>query len=1202
MSNEKKSKTKSKSKNKAVEDIYKEKTLHEHIATMPDTYVGSVKADKREIFVFESDESKMEKRVIDYIGAFYKIFDEIIVNARDHTVRDSSCKNIRIDIDKETGYISIWNDGNGIPVEFHNKSKKYVPHMIFGTLLTSSNYDKSGKITGGKNGYGAKCTNIYSKEFIVDTVDSKNRKKYIQRFYDNMYGVDDPIITDVSKKEKPYCCIKYLPDYKKFGMKHITNDMYDLLIKRGYDLAACTSNNIKVWINGKEVKCRKLNDYIKLYYNKTPKLIYEKINSRWKVGIVFDKDCGFNQVSFVNGICTLRGGTHVSHVVDQIVRKVTEAIHSQSKYKLLKIKRSLITDNLAVYISAVIEDPAFDSQTKETLNTKISDYGTHKDSRCTIPDTFIKDLLNTGLEKEVIKYAEFKAQDELKKTDGKKMTNLHSISKLEDAHWAGGRKSDQCRLFITEGDSAKAFAISGFSVIGKERYGVFPIRGKFLNVKSATSKQLLNNEEFKHIKQILGLKQNIIYNDTKKLRYGGVIILTDQDVDGSHIKGLIMNMLETYWPSLLSVNGFIQTINTPIVKVWKKNDKKKKSAICFYTLSDYTKWITEKTKAKGSDNISRWESKYYKGLGTSSNKEAKEIFRDFSKNLLTFTEKDCEKDSDNDSSDENNNTDDEISVENLLSESTINCFDLAFDKNKSDNRKIWLSSYNKDDILQYDDSMTITFPDFVNKDLKHFSNYDNLRSIPCIMDGFKPSHRKIMYAVFKRGYNAKEIKVAQLAGYVALHTEYHHNEDALKGTIIGLAQNYVGSNNINFLSPNGNFGYRNENGKDHASPRYIFTELESITMKIFKQADENILDYIEEDGHLIEPEYYAPIIPTILVNGANGIGTGYSSKIPTFNPTDIINNIKKKLKNKNISVMTPWFKGFNGTIEKVTPEKYLSTGCFEILDRKTVYITEIPIDKSISQYKIFLESKLPKNRDDTCTKIESIKSDSLNHKVSFTVKFRGNELKKLIRNSNDSLIKYLKLTSVISLTNLHLYNENGKIVKYDYPEDILEDFYEVRYKMYEKRIEYVVDKLKNQFNIIDYKIRYIEHVIDKTIKVQGNTRNKVIDRLEELEYPKLNSDHLAPKEKRTYKYLTDLSLLSLTNDKIAELKEERKLKKKEYDDYLNTSVEDRWLKELSELELEYKQWLKISLDSLVDDEEEENKSKKKSKKSKKKKL
>ena len=1219
----KKDKKNKESNNMSVEDIYKEKTLHEHISTMPDTYIGSVKADKREMFIFDSENKCMTKEVIDYIGGFYKIFDEIIVNARDQTIRDKTCKNLKIKLEKDTGYITVWNDGVGVPVEFHSGSKKYVPHMIFGTLLTSSNYDITGKTTGGKNGYGAKCTNIYSKEFIIDTVDSVTMKKYTQRFYDNMYGVEDAVITNVPKGTKSYCSIKYLPDFEKFGIKHITNDMYNLLVKRCYDLAACTPENIKVNINGTEIKCRKLDDYIKLYYDKTPKFVFEQINSRWAVGVVFDKDCGFNQVSFTNGICNPRGGTHVSHVVDQIVKKVTESINSQPKYKTLKIKRSLITDNISVYIEAVIEDPAFDSQTKETLNTKISDYGKHKDARCLIGDTFIKNLLATGLENEVIKYAEFKAQDELKKSDGKKTSKLHSIPKLDDAHWAGTRKAHQCRLFITEGDSAKAFAISGFSVIGKEKYGVFPIRGKFLNVKSASQKQLITNEEFKHIKQILGLRQKTTYSDVKKLRYGGIIILTDQDVDGSHIKGLLMNMLETYWPSLLKVKGFIQTLNTPIVKVWKKSDKKKTNAECLYTLSDFEKWINKKTNAKGADNIKNWNTKYYKGLGTSDNKEAKDIFRDFYDKILTFVEEssgdetdddvksiskanitlggDSDADSDDDLSDEESvsqsgsKEDDEDSVENTLNDTTTNCFNLAFNKKKADNRKIWLSTYDKDDILQYDDANTITYPDFINKDLKHFSNYDNLRSIPSIMDGFKPSHRKIMYACFKRGYNIPETKVAQLAGYVAMHTEYHHNEDALKGTIIGLAQNHVGSNNINFLSPNGNFGYRNENGKDHASPRYIFTELEHITSKIFRQEDEAILDYIDEDGQLIEPTFYAPIIPTVLVNGTSGIGTGWSTKTPTFNPTDIIKNVKNKIQNKNINVMAPWFKGFKGTVEKITPEKYQTTGCYEVLDSKTIEVTEIPIGQSIAQYNTFLESKLPENKDDKKAKLDSIKSHSLNQKVHFVIKFKGSELKKLIRNGTEQLLKFLKLTSSVALTNLHLYNEEGTIVKYDYPEDILEEFYDARYKIYQKRIAYMIAKLKNKFDIINYKIKYIKEVINKTIKVQGHTRAEVLTKLEEHEYPKLSIDHTEPEEKKSYRYLTDLALLSLTTDKIEDLENERDKSKIEYEDYLSTTVENRWLRELDELEKEYKTWYPESLASLEDDDEDDSKGKKKGK-------
>jgi DNA topoisomerase-2 len=1218
---EKKSKKDKKNKKSVsdptVEEIYKEKTLHEHIYTVPDTYVGSVKPETRDLWVYSTENGKMEKRVMIFVPAFLKNFDEILVNARDHTVRDSSCKNIRVDIDKDTGFISVWNDGAGIPVEFHKDSKKYVPHMIFGTLLTSSNYDQVGKITGGKNGYGAKCTNIFSKEFTIETVDSKNKKKYTQKFSNNMYDCEDPVIKNVDKSVKSYTKITYLPDFERYSMKGINSDTYDLLVKRAYDLAACTSSKVKVWVNGNEVKSRKLSDYIKLYYDSSPKLIYEDVNSRWSVGAVFDKDCNFNQVSFVNGICTFRGGTHVSHVVDQIVKKITEHINSQAKYKTLKIKRSAITDNLAVYIDAVIEDPSFDSQSKETLTTKVSEFGKHKDARCNLSDDFMNKLATSGLVDEVIKFAEFKAQDELKKTDGKKTSSVLGIEKLEDAHNAGGRKSKNTRLFITEGDSAKAFALAGLAVIGKDNFGVFPVRGKFLNVKTASAKQILKNEEFSNIKKILGLRQKMHYDDVSKLRYGGIIILTDQDVDGSHIKGLLINMLETYWPSLLKIKGFIQTLNTPIVKVWKKSDKKKEKAQSFYTLSAYEQFVKKKTEATGKENIKNWEIKYYKGLGTSDAKEAKESFRDFYNKIISFVEdNNTESDSESDElktkdikiksknkskSDDSDNEDDEFSdeetvsdtgdddesIQNVLKDTTTNAIGLAFDKKRADDRKVWLSSYDKDDILEFNDgNQNVTYEEFINKDLKHFSNYDNLRSIPNMMDGFKPSQRKIMFACFKRGRNAGEIKVAQLAGYVAQHTEYHHNEDSLKGTIIGLAQNYVGSNNINLLTPSGNFGYRNLAGKDHASARYIFTKLENITEKIFREEDEFILKYINEDGHIIEPIYYAPIIPTVLINGSDGIGTGYSSKLCTFNPKDIIKNIRRLLNGEVVEPMTPWFKGFNGTVEKESERRFINTGVYEIIDGKTVHITEIPRDISITAYKKFLESKLPANKDDKKAKLEHVKSDSLNHKVDFTVKFRGNELKKLIKSGEDKLIAFLKLKSNITLTNIHFYDKDYKLVKYDFPEDVLEEFYLNRFKMYEERINYMIEKLQNQFNIIDYKIKYIENVIDETIVVKGHTKNQLLERIEELEYPKLSNDHTTPEEQRSYKYLTDMYLTSLTTDKIEELKEERKKRKKEYDDYKNTSTEDRWRKELDELEKVYDKWLVESLEALNDDDED----------------
>ena len=1160
-------------KSKSIEDVYKEKTLHEHILSPQntDSYIGSILVTLRNVYVVSNN--KITREVISYNPGLQKIYDEICVNSRDRTVVDKTCKCIRININKETGTFKIWNDGKGIPIKFHKVSKKYVPEMIFGTLLTSSNYDQKGKITGGKNGYGAKLTNIYSKEFIVETIDSDEGKYYYQKFSNNMYSKEEPIIKN--NKNKSYTCITFTPDYEKFNMKSLTNDMYNLLSKRAYDLAACTSSKVKVYLNDEEIKCKKFDDYIKLYYEVKPKLVYNQVNSRWNVGIIFDKDCNFNQVSFVNGICTQNGGTHVSHIVDQLVKKIIENINSQSKYKALKIKRSLITDNISVFVDATIEDPGFDSQTKETLNTKVSDFGTHPDSRCVLSNEFVENVLATGLSDEVIKYAQFKAMDELKKTDGKKTESVINIPKLEDAHWAGTRKSKTTRLFITEGDSAKAFAISGLSVIGREQYGVFPIRGKFLNVRNATAKQILNNEEFKNIKKILGLQQGKKYTDVSKLRYGGIIILTDQDVDGSHIKGLLINMLATFWPQLLTIDGFIQTINTPILKVWKKTDKKKTKPKIFFTLGDYEKWC----KNSLNGDISKWNIKYYKGLGTSTEKEAKEIFNEFYEKILTFTEDTTNIDyvkseiSDKDDKDSLDSCSDECSIENVLQESTINSIKLAFDKNFSDNRKIWLSNYDKGCTLEFDKTKKITFDDYVNKDLIHFSNYDNLRSIPSLMDGFKPSQRKIMYACFKRGINASEIKVAQLAGYVAQHTEYHHNEDSLKGTIIGLAQNFVGSNNINLLSPNGNFGYRSMGGKDHASPRYIFTEVDSITSKIFREEDNYVLNYIDEDGTLIEPETYYPIIPTVLINGAQGIGTGFSTFIPLFNPRDIIKCVYNKLKQKENIELKPWYRGFNGTIIPDTDSyKFHSHGKYEIVDGQNIKITELPIDTWISNYKTFLESKIAVNKEDTNAKIEKVLSNSGNNKIEFLVKFKNNELKKFIKSGQDKLIKFLKLSSTISLTNLHLYNNEGKINKYDSIEDIMDEYFKIRLDIYKKRINFMVNKLKNLLDIYEFKIKYIYDVIKKKIKIQGNTREKVIKQLEDNNYPKLHYDHLAKEDLKSYKYITDLQLLSLTTDKIEELEEERDKRKAEYEDYLNTSAHDRWLKELKELEKEYEKW------------------------------
>ena len=255
----------------------------------------------------------------------------------------------------------------------------------------------------------------------------------------------------------------------------------------------------------------------------------------------------------------------------------------------------MIKDNLIIFINCLIDKPEFSSQTKEELKSKVSDFG----SEYILSDKLIKHLVTNGIIDQVVNLVKMK--DELalkKKTDGKKINNIR-IPKYESANFAGTKQSNKCYLILTEGDSAKALAMSGRSVVGNDYYGVFPLKGKLLNVREATVSQKVNNEEIKNLKKIIGLKEDKVYKDINDLRYGKIIILADQDYDGFHIKGLIINWLHNSWPELLQL-GFVTALGTPIISVQNKKIVKR-----FYTINDYNIW-------KKNKNITKWHIKYYK--------------------------------------------------------------------------------------------------------------------------------------------------------------------------------------------------------------------------------------------------------------------------------------------------------------------------------------------------------------------------------------------------------------------------------------------------------------------------------------------------------------------------------------------------------------------------------------------------------------
>ena len=802
----------------------------------------------------------------------------------------------------------------------------------------------------------------------------------------------------------------------------------------------------------------------------------------------------------------------------------------------------------------------------------------------------------------------------------KKSARLIGIEKLDDANWAGTKNSSKCTLILTEGDSAKSLAMAGIEVVGRDAFGCFPLRGKLLNVRECSTQKILKNQEIQYLMKILGIRVGETYTDVKNLRYGSILIMTDQDVDGSHIKGLIINFIHTFWPSLIKLNGFMRQFITPILKASKGKEVKS-----FYTIPEYEKWVKSM-----KNNIKGWKIKYYKGLGTSSNKEAQEYFANIQRHRIDFEYRD-EKDDES--------------------------IDMAFNKKKAEERKNWLMNFDPNTPPLNLDVTKITYNKFINRELILFSMYDNQRSIPSVCDGLKPSERKILYGCFKKNLR-EEIKVAQLVGYISEHTAYKHGEQSLAGTIVAMAQNFVGSNNINLLMPNGQFGTRNKGGKDCASSRYIFTELNKVTRHLFNQNDSPLMDYIFEEGQKIEPKWYLPIIPMILVNGCEGIGTGWRSQLPCFNPHEIIKSLKSKLEGKGFTPLQPWYKGYQGEIIENKDNKghYIVTGQYHWDENnpKKVIITEIPIKKWTEDYKYFLQELMgieiiSRNSEENTKKkgknngrkksqdksnsededkqkkkkkeivIEDLRENHTYNRVCFEVTLLDEYAKKF-KQDEELFKKTFNLTSTINIKNMVLFSPEGKLKKYNSIEEILQTFYDLRLQYYHLRKDYMISLLKKEVATLSNKARFIKMVIEDELVIKKKKRAVLVNELYELKFDTqtmLNEKKQKTKEElhkelelqnsvnnvdddnsinvnegnnnsenedeqknnkkndikpkvpiKEYDYLLSMNLWSLTQEKIEELLKQKELKEKELATLEQTEVETLWDNDLDNLEEE----------------------------------
>jgi DNA topoisomerase-2 len=1120
--------------------VYSKKDPISHILDRSDMYVGSKKLRKLQEYVAdknEEDEYKIFRKEIESSPAILRIFVEIVSNAIDNVERSRKakipCTTIKVNIDKETGETSVWNDGDVVPIEINEEEKIYNHTLIFGNLLTGSNYnDEEERLISGRNGLGSKATNVFSKKFIVKGLDPHNKKILEQTWTNNMRTVSEPKISE-TKLKTGYTKITYFPDFKQFGLDGYTDDIIKLYTKYVIDSAMLTK--VKVYLNDELLPVNDLLSYSKLYDSISEEHLILKTSG----SEVLVTTSGFNEfeaISFVNGVYTRLGGQHVESWSETIFRPIVEKFNKKSNKP--KVNIGDIKKFFRLFIVSTVVNPEFSSQDKEKLESPSVE--------SSIKTAEINKLFKWSVISEIDDMIKMKEMVVLKKAE-KKKKGYTKIEGLDPANNAGGKNGYQCSLILCEGLSAKTYAVAGiekgvYGRTGRDYFGILPLRGKLLNCRNSIPSVIAKNKVITDLIQALGLRHDVDYTDDKNyktLSYGKVILLTDADVDGLHISSLIMNFFHVLFPTILQrEEPYIVSMATPIVRVFNP-----KGDLLFYDENRFKKFQNEQVKS--------FKSKYYKGLGTTKPEDVPDTFG------LKM-------------------------IEYNLDESATQTMNKAFHVKFSDSRKDWLEKYDptvsKFCLDDEKEVVNMSISDYLNNELIKFSHNDCKRSIPSLIDGLKESQRKILYAVKKRNltYNKQSLKVAQLGGYVAEHTNYHHGEQNLYETIIKMANEFPGSNNIPLLYRDGQFGSRINGGKDAASARYIFTKMETLTPLLFREEDDVLLERVVDDGDIVEPKFYIPILPMILINGCTaGIGTGWSCNVPCFNPLDVINAVKEWLEYDGevlikdpdddttlsmLSELKPWYRGYEGTIEKQR-EKFVSYGNIN-KDKNKVEVTELPVGMWTDKFKEFCEDLLVEKQ------IKNMKNNSSTRKVKFT-----------ITESDDGIIcntDTLKLYSYLHITNMVLFDEKERLKKYSI-DQIINDFCVLRYEYYIRRKNYILKVLDKDLKHSENKARFIQEIIDKKLNIMNIEEEVVVKDLEKCGYDKeyKNEESENNENNHGYNYLLKLQVRTFTANKVNELKDDIAKIKDKINNIKNTTEKQMWMNDLEEFSKEYTKWLDI---------------------------
>ena len=1207
----------------------------QHALLRPDTYIGNVKTQITKVWVFNDELNSAILKNVRYNIGLFNIVREIISNSIDNVWRskeespDNLVKKICIYVKKETGEISVWNDGYCIPVHKENytytdartnktiNENMYPAEIYFGDMFSGTNYDdtKSRK-TSGRNGMGAKATNVFSKEFKVEHSNPEDKKIFTQTYKNN--GTERSVPEIKSYKLKTgYTQISFTPDYEYFKYPGnslsgeedeihygIDENFIQLLKLYAHEVSMITEGLcVKFFVDDNEtnIKISSLERYVRLFYpsieeHKLFCIVSPHTNDECVLVETDPPDIEeqetISHISFVNGIRTKDGGVHVNAWKDTFISAFVKSFNQRklpNEKIQLKVSAKQVYPYLQLFIRCEADRPKFSSQTKDELTEIFDEHGNSvnytifdskkkkdKDEWNLVMENSIKKMMKWNF----ILLLEEKLLSRIDRSLSRDESNQKRISdnRYYHANEAGpkGKNAEECVLHITEGLSAGALVVRGTT---RDKNGALAVRGKFLNIQNASTRDINSNEEIKLIKNVLNLKRGVDYSldeNFKTLNYGKVCIMTDADDDGIHIRGLLINYFYKEYPYLIE-RGYIISLSTAVVVVFFKNAKTDKKL--FFSNPEFKKWFNDCSEAE-RDKIK--DVKYYKGLGSIRPDDALECF-DNPKIVNYFLQ----------------GTEEEL-------------MDIGFNNKSSDKRKVWIlrslksTSPKEEEIIispeenfienaKTADSVVddenyiyegpLSISNFVDKQLIIYHRMALRRSLPGIWDGFKECQRKIFYAIRLRNYK-KTLDLEKIMGAVKEITGYKHGGAALLETITKMAQGFVGRNNIPLFVNDGEFGTRSGvkgPGGDHAASRYISTMEEDVSRCVFSSLDDDLLVRLYEDNDLVEYDFYMPVVPMLLINGSEGIGCGWSTTIPNYNPLDLVEWIREWINGneKELEKLKPWYRGFKGDIslikDKITDEviAWSSRGILEKGETGNAWhIRELPVGvwtkQPFEEWLTYLyDGTMPKDKKwkkSSGGYIKKILDYSGANHVHYEIEPSKDFIPDMDTPSNLGIMQ-----SRESLKNMIAIDEHNYPHRFSSPEEYMYIFCPKRLEYYEKRKNHMLRLWNIDLKKSTNKYIFVKGVVDKKLNLYRSDEelNKILS-----EKPwKFDKIENASSKEPSYDYLLSMQMRSMTIAKLEELNKEKEKINIQIHALNSKNAKDLWEEDLKKFENAYAKFL-----------------------------